>query len=273
MNPLPVSKFTMPGNTAFTSFKENGFFTQEAVFTEVLVAQANNAVVDVMNGIYETGIPPLYMVDVNCPRSINRIGQIHYANTSIRDLLCNPVIGKLVATLSGATSIRLWGSQLYYKPPNQSKNYQIGYHSDAQHFPGILSGGFTLWIPLTTTTPDSGTLRYIVGSHKIKQYIHLEGAQDPDVENQLRRLRAQLGEHQCQEFEVYLPTGGVSIHDQDTLHASLCNMSDKPRVAIAASIVTDKTRYLTAADTFGILDIINDNSCSYEYKLDERLIK
>ncbi len=249
-------------------FEKNGFFIQEAIFTQATLAQANCAVADVMNGIYETGTPPQYLVDVNCPRAINRIGQIHYADSRIRELLCNQAIGNIIARLSGATRVRLWGSQLYYKPPHQSKEHQIGYHRDTQHLPGILSGGFTLWIPLSDTTPDSGTLRYLIGSHRVREYLNLAGAQDPDVASQLDYLKTQLGEQRCQEFPVYLQAGGIAIHDQDTLHASLCNASDHPRIAIAASIVTDKTRYHVAADTYGLCDVINDDTCSYDYALD-----
>lgn len=272
MNLLPVFGFFMSEHPASIFFKKNGFFIQENVFTQAMLTKANCAVADVMNGIYQTGTAPLYSVDVNSPRAINRIGQIHYADSRIHALLCNPAIGNMVARLSGASRVRLWGSQLYYKPPHQSKEHQIGYHRDTQHMPGILGGGLTLWIPLSDTTPDSGTLRYLIGSHRAREYLTLAGAHDPDVASQLNYLKSQLGEQRCQEFPVYLRAGGIAIHDQDTLHASLCNLSDHPRIAIAASIVTDKTRYHVAADTFGICDMINDPTRSYEYALDERLL-
>jgi hypothetical protein len=258
---------------ALTSFTENGFLIQEAIFTQILVAQVRNAVNDVLNGIYDTGLPPQYCVNVNCPHSVNRIGQIHYANSYIRQMLCNPVIGNLVAALSGASTVKLWGSQLYYKPPHQSAVDQIGYHRDAQHLPEIQSGGFTVWIPLTDATPESGTLRYLIGSHQITEPTQLIGAQDPNVESQLQRLKTQWGENKCQEYPVYLTAGGLSIHHQDTIHASLCNESSSPRVAIAASIVTDKTCYHRSSQSSGncysIRDIINDNSRSHEYTLNQ----
>lgn len=248
-------------------FDKCGFVIDKDVFTNDIVVSARNGVYEVLEGIYDTGIAPQFLVDVNHPQAVNRVGQIHLANRAIAKLLCCPAIGRLIAKLTGANSVTLWGSQLYFKPSAQNAACQIGCHRDSQHLPGITDGGLYAWIPLTSTHRECGTLTYLIGSHKTTTLMQMSGAQDPDIDSQLQLFRHRFGQDSYPQYPLNLSPGDLSIHHQDTIHFSQCNVRLKPRIAIGISIVTDKTTYSWTDDSYGIRHMLNDPHWCHKYNL------
>ena len=222
-----------------------------------------------MQGNYETGIAPPGLEAVNDPVWVNRIAQIHLANHAITELLRSPAIGRWVAQVAGAKWVKLWGSQLYFKPPGQPLHSQVGLHRDAQYVPCIAEGGIFGWIPLTVMNEAVGPLMYLAGSCHYKETngklpvlktLMFRGSWMPST--------VALATLPCPVIPQFLKPGDMSLHHQDTLHGSFCNRSDSPRVAIAVSFVTDKTSYDETLDRYGIIGMIADPANTYLYSSD-----
>ena len=132
---------------------------------------------------------------------------------------------------------------------NRGSHYPINWHWDDPR-PGAESDSvITAWIALTPSTPQSGCVRYIAGSHRAQ----LDRA-DP-----LDRGTLQLRDTEWEKLEdmdiedAILSPGEMAIHHSAVVHASAPNRSGKPRVGIAVRLYTPDSPQTVTGTRIGIL--------------------
>lgn len=249
--------------TTRQSYEANGYFIHRAaLFPSDLIARAVEGMDAIRRGEYDTGRPPQPSPwnpgdDLN---KLCKIEQPQFASQAIFELLCYPALGALAAELTGAEWVQVWWVQLLYKPslpPGVSAATNVGWHQDRSYW-GVWEEGselFTAWIALSDVTAESGPMRFVQGSHRWGLLSQSDFfAQDLAGQKGAIPLPAGAEWH---EASAILPPGGVSFHDDYTLHGSGPNVSGMPRRSFAVHLRTQKSRPVEDRRT-GLTQFIDD---------------
>jgi ectoine hydroxylase-related dioxygenase (phytanoyl-CoA dioxygenase family) len=199
-----------------------------------------------MRGEYATGVPPQPSVwnPGDDPHKLVKIEMPQVADARIRALVAHPAVGRLAAALTGARFVQVWWVQMLVKPADapDGPSPHVGWHQDRQYWGAWEEGSelFTAWVACSDVTADAGPVLYVRGS----QRLGLLGQGDffaPDAERQRQGIRLPGGAA-WDEVAGVLPPGGVSFHDQLTLHGSTANRSGRPRRSFALHLRTERSR-------------------------------
>ena len=122
-------------------YLRDGFYLSPPIIPADLIERVTASMDEVMNGTYETGVPPRRSWNPgDDPKRIRKIDQAHLSDRTIYELATHPAIGRWAAALLGAKRVQLWASQMLYKPPVSSDG-----GSDGQR--GMAPGQAVLELP------------------------------------------------------------------------------------------------------------------------------
>lgn len=179
-------------------------------------------------------------------------------HAGMRELMLDPRLGKLAATLAGVDGIRIWHDQALYKPPFGNPT---GWHLDNPYWSFSSPHSLSIWIALDDATRDNGCLYYLPGSHKTATYQN-----------------AGIGKNQADLFKVYpqwrsissvgcpCPAGSAVFHNGLTAHGAGANMTNKPRRAMTCAYMPDGSTFNGTKNilpdeyvkTLKVGDVLND---------------
>ncbi|CAM1369044.1 phytanoyl-CoA dioxygenase family protein [Tenacibaculum xiamenense] len=245
------------------NYETNGFVFYKNCLCKDVLNKALQGVLAVRKGFFNK-YRPSSLISINNPNQIQRITQIHHANKAVFEMLSQSGIGKMVRTITGAKNIKIWGSQLYYKPPRSGITGQVGFHCDAEHLPFLTGDMITGWIPLTSISDNSGPLVYVNESHKWQVNFKYSGGEKQNLTKQTKLMQEQHPGVEWVETKALLEVGDISFHHKDVLHCSTQNLSNAPRIAISFGIMTEKTKFVDNQEDYGIRKIINNPEYSPE---------
>jgi ectoine hydroxylase-related dioxygenase (phytanoyl-CoA dioxygenase family) len=244
-------------------YEADGYYlAREPIFPADLVERAVTGMDAVRAGAYDTGRSPRPSAwnPGDDPNRLCKIEQPQFASFALRELLRYPALGELAASLTGAERVQVWWVQLLVKPslpPGASVTANVGWHQDRYYW-GVWEEGselFTAWIALSDVREECGPMRFVRGSHR----WGLLPANDffaQDIAGQQGSFAVPPGDSWT-EAVATLPPGGVSFHDDYTLHASGPNVSGSPRRSLAVHLRTERSRPVDNART-GLAEFIDD---------------
>lgn len=246
-------------NTYTNQLLTDGFVIyDEPIVPNHLLAKAKIGVQEVMQGAYDTGIAPVTFATSAHQDVLQRVSKVHVANIAIRELIMQSSIGKLASEILGAKQVKLWGSQLYYKPPNKGLAGNVGWHRDSQHIDCFEGDIVVAWVALDEVLEPSGCLKYIKSSHCQGSFSNPIGGNFQHLEQESTRLMTKHPTEKWEEVNVILPAGGVSFHHWDLIHGSGANLTDTPRIGLSLGIASQNFRIKDDKWDFGFKSIIND---------------
>ena len=233
------------------SFEADGFYIAEEAVDLSLIQQGIPHMDAVINGEYETGVPPLDLTKLataeqlahlkSNPQStkICKIDQAHFCDETLRRLVSDPAIGRLAAAATGARWVQIWATQLLFKPPGDGGSASVGWHQDLFYWQTVWEGEvFTAWLALSDVTPEAGPMKFVRGSHR----WGMRGGDFFNVNLDGLKENLKLENRNWDEVPSVLPPGGVSLHHNLTLHGSGANRSPLPRRSIAIHLRTEKSK-------------------------------
>ncbi len=144
------------------------------------------------------------------------------------DLTLDDGILDAVETIIGP-NILVWAAGFFHKGPS-SQDF-VSWHQDSTYWglepPEIV----TAWLALTPSTPESGCLRVLPGSHQWGQIDH----EDTFVDDNLlsRGQHVQTAVDETAAHDVVLRPGEMSLHHVRLIHGSNPNRSALPRIGFA----------------------------------------
>jgi len=250
------------------SFTENGFcLINESVVDTELLDTAKNRIEHIVNGNYNRGLEPWGKSKTDYQKELFRIIQVHLTDHAFYDLITKSKIGKIVAGITKSKSIKIWGTQLYIKPPKSHSTNHIGWHRDSQHASFFKEGVVSVWLPLDRVDSNTSPLKYLNESHKLDLFEQPIMDINEDLNKEANRIASISKNKNWEITEAILPKGGFSIHHWDVIHASENNFSNKHRYALAIGLATDRVELNKDVNDYGYFSILdNPDLCPIIYK-------
>jgi hypothetical protein len=223
-------------------YARDGFCLASPLVPEPVVAAAREGIEKVVQGHYETGVPP-YQVqrsgDDDQVASV-KVAQPHYSNRAIGQLIRCPAIGEWVAQVTGARFVQAFAVDLFVKRATATAvdEGDVGWHQDSLYLRHWTGEVLTAWVAVTEVTAESSPLLYVRGSHMLGEICGKE-----TFWMNLRESRDQISLPQGFDWDtvpVVLAAGGVSLHHRHMIHGSGGNQGTVERIAIAIRLRTDR---------------------------------
>lgn len=171
------------------------------------------------------------------------------------DLIHHPQIVAAARAVLGP-DVMCWRTGFFIKEPGDEK--YISWHQDL-HYWGLEGGEeVTAWIAFSPSTPKSGCMRVIPGTHRIE---HAQHSDTWDENNLLSRGQRIEEVDESKAVDLVLQPGQMSLHHGKTFHGSRPNMSDDRRIGYTIRYITptmrqtraekDWARLVSGQDPFG----------------------
>lgn len=133
-----------------------------------------------------------------------------------------------------------WGSQFFAKPAGDSA--YVSWHQDATYW-GLSSPDVaTAWVALTPSTPESGCMRVVPGTHR-SQVAHEDRFDDANLLSRGQEVAVEVDP--AAVVDVVLQPGEMSLHHVLLFHGSEPNRSAAPRIGFAIRYVPTHVRQLS----------------------------
>ena len=240
-------------DSSIKDFWRDGFVVLHDVINPNLVLSMEEpikrAVADSSTDLSELGsiiAPTSTLSDPNVPSSecSGRFvaGTDHWINDrDFADFACKSVIPQIVAQILQTDSVWLYEDSVLVKEPKTAE--ETVFHQDLSYFHVSGEQICTVWVPLDFSSPDTGAIRFVRGSHKdLTSYRPNWFVSDEPLPNTEGERVPQIPSK-----AVAAPTlspGDLTIHHARTLHGASANRStDQSRRAISIRYCGDDARY------------------------------
>ena len=129
--------------------------------------------------------------------------------------------------------ILCWGSGFFWKPADDPAF--ISWHQDSTYWglsdPEIV----TAWIAFTPSTPESGCMRVVPGTHTRDQVAHKDTFAENNLLSRGQEIAVEVDEKDA--VDVVLQPGEMSLHHVRLFHGSERNRAAWPRIGYAVRYI------------------------------------
>ncbi len=153
-----------------------------------------------------------------------------------------------------------WASGFFWKQP-QDPAY-ISWHQDSTYWGLSHPDIVTAWVAFTPSTPESGCMRVVPGTHKRDQVAHRDTFAAENLLSRGQEIAVDVNEEDA--VDVVLQPGQMSLHHVRLFHGSEPNRADHPRIGYAIRYiptyirqtagVRDSATLVRGKDEFGNFD-------------------
>ncbi|MCG5218419.1 phytanoyl-CoA dioxygenase family protein [Streptosporangium soli] len=157
----------------------------------------------------------------------------------------------------------VWGTNLFFRKAGSPG--ELAWHQDAPYFgwEGFQGRTVRMWIALTDTDRDNGTMRYAPATHHDGLMPHrFRGS---GVSALLRGEEVEFDVDDESAVDVTLAAGQCSLHLPTTIHSSGPSVSTTDRVCFAIDFIHPEVRPLAGPDS-ALLVRGSDGSGHYEHE-------
>lgn len=167
--------------------------------------------------------------------------KVHLLWTWADRLVRHPRLLDVARTLVGP-DLLVWGTSVFVKEPHGETD--LAWHQDALTYDldGADDGdvaAFRVWLALTPTTVENGTMRFAAGTHRRGVLVHHRASHLP---GRMRGDEAAFEEKDFAQHHVLLSPGQCSLHNMLVVHGSGLNRTDEPRVTFAIDYLATSVR-------------------------------
>jgi ectoine hydroxylase-related dioxygenase (phytanoyl-CoA dioxygenase family) len=208
-----------------TFFQEHGWLQVDEVLTRAEANEAREQLLELASrgaGTKDSHVAALATSDY--ARMAKAVNEPSRVSDFFRKLATAPKMGELMREILGVKEVRLFRDLGLIKPPASEDGIATGVHQDQVFYPLDRKGVASLWIALVDLPANSGTMRFVDGSHKngpVGRYV-LPGRD---------WLAAHPEDAQKMTPAPALSAGSATIHDGFMLHGADPNTWNQPRVA------------------------------------------
>jgi len=157
----------------------------------------------------------------------------------------------------------VWNASFFIKEPH-TEDF-ISWHQDLTYWGLTDSHEVTAWVALSPSTPESGCVKFVPGSHTSSIVEHRDTFDENNLLSRGQELAVDVNEDDA--VSVVLQPGEMSLHHGQVFHGSHKNQSDYRRVGLAIRYITpsmkqttdDKTNVnlVSGEDTYGHFNLVD----------------
>lgn len=180
----------------------------------------------------------------------------HLLLPAFDSLIRTPVLVDLVAQLIGP-DLLVWGCSLFIKEPGTTSI--VSWHQDLTYWGLDDANEVTAWVALSPSTPESGAMRYIPGSHRQAIVAHVDTFSEDNLLSRGQEIAVDVDESEA--VTVVLGPGQATFHHGRLFHASGPNVSSDRRIGVAIRYIDPAmkqvdgekplARHVAGSDRFG----------------------
>lgn len=166
----------------------------------------------------------------------------------LNDLVRHPAILDAVESLIGP-DILCWYSGFFAKGPGDGA--YTSWHQDSTYWGLSSPDVVTAWVALTPSTPESGCMQVILGTHTQDQVPHRERFDDANMLNRGQEIAVEVD--RARAVDVILQPGEMSLHHVRLFHGSEPNRSPHRRVGYAIRYIPTYVSQIGARTTASLV--------------------
>lgn len=172
---------------------------------------------------------------------------IFMTNPKMRRFLEDSPIAQVAAEGMGSTRAQIYEDLLLYKASTSSPS---PWHQDEPQWPVIGAHMSSIWFSIEATSPETGALQFVAGSHKGPLYIPYvpsdrEADRDADMQfftgGALPDVAADTARFPIRSFST--APGDVILFHPRTIHAAFGNAQGRPRRTFTVRFLGDDVRW------------------------------
>lgn len=172
----------------------------------------------------------------------------HLISRTLNDLIRKPMIVDAVEQVIGP-DLLVWGASFFNKAAGSADF--VSWHQDATYWglepPDIV----TAWVALTPSTPESGCMRVVPGSHRWPIMPHRETYAADNLLSRGQEIAVEVRD--ADAIDVVLQPGQMSLHHVLIAHGSEPNRASRPRQGFAIRYIGGHVRQAKAAQDWATL--------------------
>ena len=172
-----------------------------------------------------------------------KYGPMHYRHKpyllmkSTSEIARNPALLDAVEDLLGP-DILLWDGAYVIKEPRNTK--YISWHQDLTYWGLDGEELVTAWVALSPSTPESGCMKMLPGSHLDGENPHHDTYGKNNILHRGQELEMEVDDDKTVSIE--LQPGEASLHHGWVAHASHPNKSDDRRIGLSLQYLTPRMK-------------------------------
>lgn len=156
----------------------------------------------------------------------------------------HPAILDAVEDLVGP-DILCWTTNFFIKEPG-SPGF-VSWHQDATYWGLDPEEVVTAWVALSASTPESGCMRVIPGSHGESHIPHVDTFHKDNLLTRGQEIAVAVDESRA--VDIVLQPGEMSLHDIKLVHGSAPNASRDRRIGLAIRYIPTRVRQTQQQDS------------------------
>jgi ectoine hydroxylase-related dioxygenase (phytanoyl-CoA dioxygenase family) len=145
--------------------------------------------------------------------------------------------------------ILCWGGSFFTKEP-YTRDF-VSWHQDLTYWGLDPADITTAWVALSPSTPESGCMRVVPGSHHQDVIPHTETFAATNLLSRGQEIQVEVDERQA--VDVILQPGEMSLHHVKLIHGSGANPSADRRIGYAIRYVPTYVRQTAGAEDSAML--------------------
>jgi hypothetical protein len=147
---------------------------------------------------------------------------------SFAALVRHPRLVEAVSQIIGP-DVLVWSCGFFIKEAG-SKSY-VSWHQDLNYWGLDGDSEVTAWYALTPATVETGCMRFVAGSHRVKAVPHVDSFAKDNLLTRGQEIAVEVDE--ASAVNVLLRAGQVSFHHGHMFHASGPNTTETRRLGLA----------------------------------------
>jgi len=225
LDTLPLENGQL-GDGLSKQYWEDGYLFPVQVLPEVEAAQARTELEAIERDWLDNGLPQ----PLNTYKRVNAHVVMPFAARLARDKRILDVVEGILGP-----DILVYAAEFFIKEAKTS--HIVSMHQDLTYWGlGATQGLVTAWIALSPSTPASGCMDFVRGSHKNPILPHEDTFDENNLLSRGQEIRVDVDEADKVAIEIH--PGQMSLHHGLTIHGSGPNASDDRRIALVVRYCT-----------------------------------
>ncbi|MFK7995721.1 MAG: phytanoyl-CoA dioxygenase family protein [Granulosicoccus sp.] len=155
-----------------------------------------------------------------------------------------PAVLDAVSAILGP-NLLVWNASFFIKEAN-TKDF-ISWHQDLTYWGLTESHEVTAWVALTASTPESGCVKFVPGSHTHNIVEHRDTFHKDNLLSRGQEIAVDVNEEDA--VDVQLMPGEMSLHHGRVFHGSHANQSGDRRIGLAIRYISTDMQQTTGDKT------------------------